>query len=343
MNHWPSSHHGRRRWWLASLIVLVLVCLATQTPLASAPCQSDGRYAMGTVLEITLCNAQRTPPTFDDLFTQVTSLEGQLTTFSPSSVVSRLNANAGHGPMAVSPAVHEILTLSLRYWRQTRGTFDVTVGPIVTMWRQASDSNTPPSEKAFQRARARVGGHLVRFSPDEQVTLARTGMRLDLGGIGKGYAIDQLKAALQQRHQSNALLNFGQSSIWALGAPPDASGWRILVQRPNGEPAGVITLRDQALSISGTMGQPFVVNGRRYGHIIDPRTGRPIQRNLQACILAPTATQAEALSKALLILGEKKGIALLQQQPGIEGLLLDTDGHRWMTKGWQAATQFVPL
>src|SRR5581483_12507759 len=187
MNHWPSSHHGRRRWWLASLIVLVLVCLATQTPLASAPCQSDGRYAMGTVLEITLCNAQRTPPTFDDLFTQVTSLEGQLTTFSPSSVVSRLNANAGHGPMAVSPAVHEILTLSLRYWRQTRGTFDVTVGPIVTMWRQASDSNTPPSEKAFQRARARVGGHLVRFSPDEQVTLARTGMRLDLGGIGKGY------------------------------------------------------------------------------------------------------------------------------------------------------------
>lgn len=298
---------------------------------------------MGTVLEITLCNGQQTPSRFDDLFTQVTALEDQLTTFSPNSAVSQLNAQAGHGPMAVSPAVHEILTLSLRYWQQTRGTFDVTIGPIVTLWRQAAESDTPPSAAARQQARARIGGNLITLSPNGQVSLPRAGMRLDLGGIGKGYAIDQLKSVLQQQQQSNALLNFGQSSIWALGAPPDAPGWRILVQRPDGEPAGVITLRDQALSISGTMGQPFIINGRHYGHIIDPRTGRPIQRNLQACILAPTATQAEALSKALLVLGEKRGIALLQQQPGVEGLLLDADGHRWMTKGWQAATQFAPL
>jgi FAD:protein FMN transferase len=167
-------------------------------------------------------------------------------------------------------------------------------------------------------------------------------MRLDLGGIGKGYAIDQLKTILQQR-KPNALLNFGQSSIWALGSPPDAPGWRILVQRPDGTPAGVITLRDQALSISGTMGQPFIINGQHYGHIIDPRSGKPIRQNLQACILAPTATQAEAFSKALLILGKQQGIALLQQHPGVEGLLLDTNGHYWMTKGWQAATKFAPL
>ncbi len=105
----------------------------------------------------------------------------------------------------------------------------------------------------------------------------------------------------------------------------------------------MITLRDQALSISGTMGQPFIINGQHYGHIIDPRSGKPIQRDLQACILAPTATQAEALSKALLVLGEKKGIALLQQVKNVEGLLLDADGHQWMTSGWQRATAFTPL
>jgi thiamine biosynthesis lipoprotein len=297
---------------------------------------------MGTVLEIMLCDSQKQHLQFDDLFARAAALEAQLTTFSPDSAVSQLNAHAGQGPMTVPPAVYEVLALSLHYWQQTRGTFDVTVGPIITVWRQATDNNLLPAKAALREVRARVGSQFVTLSANGHVTLIKPGMRLDLGGIGKGYAIDQLKAELQQQHP-NALLNFGQSSIWALGSPPDAPGWRILVQRPDGTPAGVVTLRDQALSISGTMGQPFIVNGRYYGHIIDPRSGAPLQRNLQACILAPTATQAEALSKALLVLGETQGIALLQELKNVEGLLLDADGHHWMTKGWQTATHFVPL
>ena len=326
-----------------SLLVLFIPFLGLLPTFASTPCHSDGRYVMGTVLEILLCDQQTTNSTFDDLFTLVTTLETQLTTFSPDSAVSQLNAHAGQGPMVVPPTVYKILAVSLHYWKQTRRTFDVTVGPIVTVWQQAVTRHTLPSAQALRQARARIGGRLVSLSPNGQVTLQRKGMRLDLGGIGKGYAIDQLKAVLQQQQQTNALLNFGQSSIWALGSPPDAPGWRILVQRPDGKPAGVITLRDQALSISGTMGQPFIINGRHYGHIIDPRSGKPLQQNLQACILAPTATQAEALSKALLVLGEKKGIALLQRLKNVEGLLLDTDGHQWMTSGWQQATAFTPL
>ncbi len=298
---------------------------------------------MGTVLEITLCDQHSHRVQFDALFTRVSALEAQLTTFSPDSAVSQLNARAGQGPMTIPPAVYEILTLSLQYWRQTRGTFDVTVGPIVTIWRHATDSNTFPTKEVLQHARARIGARFVSLSSDGQAALQREGMRIDLGGIGKGYAIDQLKDFLLQQRKTNALLNFGQSSIWALGTPPDSPGWRILVQRPDGTPAGIVTLRDQALSISGTMGQPFIINGRQYGHIIDPRSGRPLQRNLQACILAPTATQAEAFSKALLILGQQQGIALLQQQSGVEGLLLDSNGQQWMTKGWQAATKFAPL
>lgn len=328
---------------LTSLVVLLFPFFTLSFSFASGPCQSDGRYVMGTVLEISLCDQQNTRSQFEDLFVRVAALETQLTTFSPDSAVSRLNAHAGQGPMSVPPAVYEILALSLYYWQQTHETFDVTVGPVVTMWRQAMAHNEFPTVEARRQARTRVGGRFISLSPNGEVALQREGMRLDLGGIGKGYAIDQLKIILQQRQRSNALLDFGQSSIWALGSPPDAPGWRILVQRPDGTPAGVITLRDQALSISGTMGQPFIINGQHYGHIIDPRSGKPIQRNLQACILAPTAAQAEAFSKALLVLGEKQGIALLQHVKGVEGLLLDTDGHQWMTKGWQAATKFAPL
>ncbi len=137
-------------------------------------------------------------------------------------------------------------------------------------------------------------------------------MAIDLGGIGKGYALDQLTNLLRKQGLSQALLDFGQSSIWALGAPPDAEGWHLLVQQPDGETVGIITLRDQALSVSGSLGQTFVVNGNRYGHVIDPHSGEPLQRDLLACVIAPSATQAEALSKALLILGEHRGIILLQ-------------------------------
>ena len=338
-----ASRPLRHRWAALSSVLFALFTLLPCTASAS-PCPSDSRYVMGTVLEITLCQSQQTVSQFDDLFTQVSALEAQLTTFSPTSAVSQLNAHAGQGPQPVPPAVYELLTLSLRYWKQTGGTFDVTVGPIVTTWRRATDNNRFPTQEELQQARARIGARFVSLSANGHAALKRVGMRLDLGGIGKGYAIDQLQLLLSQaQQQPNALLNFGHSSIWALGTPPDAPGWRLIVQRPNGEPAGVITLRDQALSISGTMGQPFVVNGQQYGHIIDPRTGQPLQRNLQACVLAPTATQAEALSKALLVLGEKQGIALLHTLQGVEGLLLDTEGHRWMTKGWQAATQFAPL
>jgi thiamine biosynthesis lipoprotein len=107
-----------------------------------------------------------------------------------------------------------------------------------------------------------------------------------------------------------------------------------LVQQPNGAAVGVIALKDQALSISASMGQPFEVNGDRYGHVIDPRSGEPLRRDLLACIIAPNAAQAEALSKALLILGESQGIALLQKFPGVEGLLIEAGGQRWTTPGW---------
>ena len=106
---------------------------------------------------------------------------------------------------------------------------------------------------------------------------------------------------------------------------------------------GVITLHDQALSVSGSLGQSVTVNGQRYGHVIDPRSGEPLRRDLLACVIAPSAAQAEALSKALLILGEQQGIALLQRLPGVEGVLLDAGGQRWMTRGWAQAVAFAPL
>ncbi len=305
-------------------------------------CVSDGRYVMGTVLEITLCTDHAEPlqQRFDPLFTTATHLDAILTTYNPTSPVSRLNAAAGKGPFALPQEVSDLLTLSRHYSQSTQGTFDVTVGPLMVLWRDAVHRQTIPARKALRKVRRMIGSDKIHLLPQNTVVL-RPGMAVDFGGIGKGYALDHVHQQLTQQHIQHALLDFGQSSLWALGAPPDAPGWRILLQHSNGAHVGVLTLRDQALSISASMGQVFEIKGRRYGHVLDPRTGQPLRRDLLACVIAPTATQAEALSKALLILGEHEGLALLRRFPGVDGMLSETTGTSWMTPGWQQAVSFA--
>ena len=336
-----SSFHtvDRRKRSVAFGALVWLAC--THFAFAS-DCVGNGRYVMGTVLEITLCAEQDIliQQPFNSLFTTATFLDSLFTTYDSNSPVSRLNAHVGRGSFTLPKEVIDLLVLSRHYAQLTHGTFDITVGPLLAMWRDMAQHQTLPSQRALQQAQGAVGSKYLRLSPNQKVTLSRPGMSIDFGGIGKGYALDQLVVQLKHQRIRQALLDFGQSSIWAIGTPPNLAGWRILVQQSDGHPIGVLTLRNQALSVSASMGQSFEIKGRRYGHIIDPRTGYPLQRDLLACVIAPTATQAEVLSKALLILNEREGLSLLQCFPGVEGLLVETNGGRWMTPGWQQAVAF---
>ncbi len=325
-------------------IACIVACvLLLSLPSAALPlsCVIDGRYTMGTVLQLTLCGTDpdRTRRTSDSLFQTAARLDRLLTTYAPDSPVSRLNATAGQGAMPVPAEVMDALSLSVRYWELTGGTFDITVGPLMALWKRAPGL---PSPDSVRHTLSRVGSHRIVLSPQGTVALAQN-MALDLGGIGKGFALDRMVALLKERRVGHALLNFGHSSQWAVGRPPDAPGWRLLVRLPDGTLTGIATLRDQALSVSGSLGQSVTLGDRRYGHVIDPRTGQPIQRDLLACVVAPSAAQAEALSKALLILGESEGTALLERLSGVEGLLLETNGRRWETRGWRQAVSFVAL
>ncbi len=317
--------------------VLLLSLPSAALPLS---CVIDGRYIMGTVLQLTLCGADpaHTRRSSDSLFETAARLERLLTTYTPNSPVSRLNATAGQGPMPVPAEVMDALSASIRYWELTRGTFDITVGPLMALWKSA---HRPPSPGTVQQTLSRVGSHKIVLSPQGTAALTDTDMALDLGGIGKGFALDRMAALLRAQRVEHALLNFGQSSQWALGAPPKADGWRLLIRLPNGASAGTVTLRNQALSVSGSLGHSFPVGGHSHGHIIDPRNGRPVQRDLLACIVAPSAAKAEALSTAFLILGESEGTALLERLSDVEGMLLETNGRRWETAGWRRAVSFV--
>jgi thiamine biosynthesis lipoprotein len=297
---------------------------------------------MGTVLEITLHG--RDPAALararDRVFDLAARLDARMSSQLESSDVSRLNAAAG-GEVAVHPEVAALLRESIRFTRLTRGSFDVTVGPLVSLWTQAGERDRVPTGAEIEAARALVGASRVSVREGDRVALP-PGARVDLGGVAKGFALDRMLPVLREEGVSSALLSFGQSSTWAVGAPPDAPGWTLLARAPDGGFAGLLTLRDRALSVSGSFGTSSEIGGRRFGHVIDPRSGWPLSESSQAIVVSRDAALAEALSKALLVLDADAGIEVVEAQPDCHGLSLSAGGRR-ATRGFDAATRFEAL
>jgi thiamine biosynthesis lipoprotein len=174
-----------------------------------------------------------------------------------------------------------------------------------------------PEELQVQAVLRTVGWSKLRLIPPCQVELTAAGMSLDLGGIGKGYAVDQMGCLLRQRGVCHALINFGESSLLAIGPMPDGREWPILVRNLNGTISGEsIAIQDQSVSSSASFSQTFTVAGQSLSHVIDPRCGRPLEQPLAVTVLAPTATAAEALSTALLV-WDSAGEAIPLLPPGV--------------------------
>lgn len=323
-----------------SLAVASLACGPGPAPV------SDGRYVMGTVLEITL---EGLPPDdgralLDELYASAARLEQVFSRQREDSGLSVLNRRAGAGRQRVDPELARLLGESVELAAVTSGAFDVTVGPLVGLWWQAARRGTSPSVAEIADARARVGAGRLRAGRDDAGPWAQleAGMSVDLGGVAKGYALDRLAEQVRAAGGRSALLSFGQSSLHGIGSPADGEGWGVLVRDADDGFAGVARLRDQSLSVSGSLGQGFEIGGRFYGHVIDPRSGQPLTRNAVAVVLASTGTRAEALSKALLVLSPGEGLALLEALPDAEGLLLEPGGTRHETANWPSTAHFHP-
>jgi thiamine biosynthesis lipoprotein len=328
----------------ATLFAVLFVAACAGPGERELPAISDGRYVMGTVLELTLhgVGERKARSTLAELFAGAERLDALMTVFDSRSEISRLNAAAGSGPQTVDPEVAELLQRSVAYAQLTHGAFDVTIRPLVQLWTNAAVAKRLPTAEVLARAKARVGADAIRVYEDGKVELREPGFAVDLGGIAKGFALDRMRPTLRKRGIANALLDFGQSSTLALGGPTGSAGWRLLVRGPEEADLGVVTLSDQALSVSSSFGHWVEIAGRRYGHVIDPRSGRPLTEPRQAVIVAQDATLAEALSKALLILSPEVGLSLVESQPACEGLLVIAGGGQLRTSGWDTATRWLP-
>ncbi len=286
---------------------------------------------MGTTVEIFLWapTLQHASGLFEAAFAEIDYVDRTLSTYREDSEVSRINATAARETVTVDPEIFRLLRLAIDYSRRTEGAFDVTVGPLVKTWGFFGGTGRMPSRRSIERARARTGWPLVALdSAQRTVRFRRTGVELDFGAIGKGWALDRAAAALRRLGVTAALLGLGESSYYAIGAPPGRDGWPVNVTDPTDTVRVLarVFLRDGALATSGVTQQSFEASGRRYGHIIDPRSGEPVEGMLQVTVTASTATASDALSTSLFVLGVDGASALLGTEPRC-GALFVLDAH----------------
>lgn len=278
------------------------------------------RFVMGTMLDITLYHHDVgiARKSLAEAFSLAERLDSILSNYKPLSEVSRLNHNAGTGKVRVSAELYELLSIAQRLTRKTHGAFDITVGPLMELWRSASKRHRPPSPQSVAQARTLTGMEKIVFYSNREVELEQKGIRIDTGGIGKGYAVDLMVHLLKHAGIKRGLVNFGLSSIYAIGSPPRAPAWRLLVQFPGQSPLGFIEVKDQALSASDSLSRSFQIEGKSYGHLIDPQNGLTVTERTQAMVLAPSATTAEALSKYVIL----RGCTNLEKIRGLEAMLI---------------------
>lgn len=314
---------------LIALLVVAGGCSAPAIPAARhcPPLVERARVAMGSELRLTAATADQAPAlaAFEAVFLEIDRLESLMSIWREGSDVERLNASAGVQPIPVSPEVREVLQIARQVSEETRGAFDVTFGPLAGLWKFDHDQDdvVPGRDAVRQRLPLVNYEDLVIDSAAGTAFLRRKGMRVHLGGVGKGYAVDRAAAMLRTRGLRDFLIQAG-GDLYASGTR-GGRPWRLGIRDPRG-PAdrsfATIELSGGTLSTSGDYERFFMKDGRRYHHILDLRTGEPARLSRSVTIVTPHAVLADALAKAVFILGPDEGLALIERLPAVEGVIV---------------------
>lgn len=253
----------------------------------------------------------------DAVFAEVDAIEREISRFVESSDVARINAAAPESPIHIGIHTYECLVAARQLYDTTGGVFDVTIGPLMAVWRNPDKSPRQPSPEELDAARACVGLNLLTLNESERtVTVHKPGVQVDFGGVGKGYAVARAAEVLEEWEVESALINAGDSTVYAMGPPPGAKGWSVGVGGVGDEPGPrrKLDLCRQALSGSG-----FSVRGR---HIMDPHTGKPVSDKLAAWSLCPSATIADALSTAFTVMTPEQVEAYCRKHTDTAAMLI---------------------
>jgi thiamine biosynthesis lipoprotein len=276
---------------------------------------------------------------------EIARLEAVCSRHDPASALSTLN-HALASPVStrsglrVAPALEAFLSAARAVWKASGGAFDPTVGPLVEVWRSAALEGVWPSDQAIERARQRVGSEQILPGGGGSLNVTTEGLQLDLDGLSKGFVLDRLRARLvAELPEASALIHFGQSSVMAIGDPDgrrSGGGWRLAVHSRGDSPRRLVTvaLRDKALSVSSSVGRINRIGGEPVSHVVDPRTGRPVDGEVEAVVIADRGDRADGWSTALLVLGARSESVRLAERAGVAAFVFESADRVRTTFDW---------
>ncbi len=320
-------------------ILLLCICL----PLVFVGCDSKSEepvsretYLMGTIINIKAYgkNADKAVQASVD---KISDIENKMSLNISTSEINKINKNAGIAPVKVSKNTFDVVKASLIYSEKTKGSFDITVEPLVSIWGIGTDKARIPSKDEINNALKLINYKDVVINEKEStIMLKRKGQAIDLGAIAKGYTADELKKVLLNYNVSSAFLNLG-GNVYVLGNKPDKTPWKIGVQNPlepRGDYLGIVSVSDKSVVTSGNYERFFERNGKRYHHIFDTKTGYPAEKGLiSVSIISDKSIDGDALSTSVYTLGLDEGKKLIESLEDVEAVFVTNDKKVYTTSG----------
>lgn len=299
------------------------------------------REMMGTFVSVTAWGEDKEAVTsaIDQAFLAMEEVDYMMSNYKSTSELSRMNREAAN-EVKVSEELYGVIKSAASYSMKTGGAFDVTVGPLMTVWNAAKEEDKAPSDEAVAQALMSVGYEKLKLEDaSSSVKFNAPGMSIDLGGIAKGYALDKAIDKLKELGVKNAMVNAG-GDVRSTGVRPDGKDWRVAVRDPE-NPGGktvVLTAPEKAIATSGDYEKFIEVGGAKYSHLMNPKTGKSVDC-VSATVIAPLGIDADALATSVCVLGPDKGLALIDKGDDVEAMIIMNDGTVKTSKGFAAYIQ----
>jgi len=330
---------------LKKVLVPVLILVLFLSACAQPKIVSGATFALDTLVDLKIYgyrNQKAGEALIQDSFDLLSSLEDTLSLHVEGSDIYNLKQNAGVRPVAVSDLTYRVLEDSLFFSEKTGGLFDVTIGPLIDLWAIDPPDGHYPSAAELDAVLPLIDYHRIEFLGNNQIELRDKGMVANLGAIAKGTIADELKAFLIENGVKSALINLG-GNVLAVGSKPDGSSFVIGIQDPDkgrGEYLLSLEINDEAVVSSGDYERYFEYEGKKYHHILNPKTGFPADTNIkQVTIVTQNSQMADGLSTSVLLLGVQDGIRLVESLDGVEAILMTKDNYIYFTEGLRGKYQ----
>lgn len=307
---------------------------------------TDSTYMLGTYLQLSVWTSDEAKgkEMIEASFKRIQEIEGKMSVNIENSEISTVNNNAGLKPVEVSSDTAFVLNRAVYYAALTKGAYDPTIGTLVKLWGIGTDRENVPTQKEIKSALEHVNYNAVRFQEGNKVVLAEEGMFIDLGGIAKGFAADEVTRILRESGIEHAMINLG-GNVYALGNKTDGTNWKVGIQdpfEPTGTHMGIVEIADKTVVSSGNYERYFMKDDIRYHHILDPKTGYPANNGvISTTIITDSSIDADALSTGAYVLGLEKGLELIEKIDGTECIIITEDKGVYLSSGMKGKLRIV--